>query len=221
MKSVPTRIATNTRAVPRSGWIMTSRKAVRSAGRRRRASRRCRGCPCAAARNAASTAIIGHLRELRELEGDAAQRHPALRAVDGHADDQGHDQQPDADQVDRPRERAQPAVVERGGDAEATIAIANHIRPRVKVEPGSSGPPVLLVHAISRPMTARATAKNASWMSNVCQLPDSGARWRRCPEHARRASRSSVSARRRSCRAGAGRAGSGRRPGRSDPAGST
>ena len=146
MNSVPTRIATNTRAVPRSGWIMTSTNAGAISRPAPTSVQTLPRLVLAPGQERGQHGDHRHLRDLRELEGDAAEGDPALGAVDRHADDQRHDQQADADQVDRPRERAQPAIVERGGDGEGDDRdrephqAAGEGRSRIERAAGAVGP---------------------------------------------------------------------------------
>ena len=55
-----------------------------------------------------------HLGELAELELQAEDRDPARRAADPAADREGDDEQAELDDVQRPRERLEPVVVECG-----------------------------------------------------------------------------------------------------------
>ena len=118
MNSVATRIAPKTSAVPRSGCSRTRRNGgparmpapiiVQSDPSR----------PIAAAEVVREHDDHQDLGQLAELELQPEDRDPARRATDTAADRERHDEQAELDQVQRPRERLQPVVVEGGRDEE-------------------------------------------------------------------------------------------------------
>ena len=131
MNSIPARIATRTSDEPRSGCSMTritagpiSRHAPRTEPRE---SRRPSRLP----------EVHGEHRdhqdlgELGELERERADRDPARRAADAVADGEGEHEQPEVDDVDRPDQRLEPAVVERRrGDEHDDRQAGPHEGPR-------------------------------------------------------------------------------------------
>ena len=110
-------MAPKTSEVPRSGWMSTST----SGGPARSTA------PTMVHRLVMPRLVVGDpggqhdghqdLGHLRELELEAQDGDPARDATDAGADGDGQHQQADVDEVQQPREGAQPAVVDRGRDA--------------------------------------------------------------------------------------------------------
>ena len=118
MNSVATRIAPNTSAVPRSGW---SRTRTNGGPARTPAPTIAQSEPSRP--HAAAEVVREHddhqdLGELAELELQPEDRDPARRAADAAADREREHEQAELDEVERPRERLEPVVVERGRDEE-------------------------------------------------------------------------------------------------------
>ena len=113
MNSVAPTIAPNTSDVPRSGWSMT-----RMNGGPARMPAPTIGQGAESAHATAEVARQDHdhqdLGELAELELQPEDRHPARGAADPAADRESDDEEPELHEVQRPRERLQPVVVERG-----------------------------------------------------------------------------------------------------------
>ena len=113
------------------------------------------------------------LRELGELEGQRPDAHPPRRVADAAAEREGEHEQPEVHEVDRPRERLEPAVVEQRREDEHDHPEARpHERTRERRAAVEGGLPRLDAVRVGHDETDRAEQRHVRRELQVVGAPD-------------------------------------------------